>query len=154
MDPGTQQTLTEFGRITTIICLAIMMSVPIYVVVGWFVTGQGTSLTDLPMLVIFMLSATAAGLLIGAGVISDRLKAAAAIKPTLPERLAGHRTATIIAFAMREGIAIIGLAITLINGDMRWCLVFGALALISMLQGWPKRAELSRLASDIPPAFN
>ena len=116
--------------------------------IAWVLAGQGGVGTDLPTSVVFVLAAVAAGVLIGAGVVFGRLKSVAATKKTPMERLAAYRTATIIAFAPRESAAVIGLCITLLGGDIRWCLGLGAVSVISMLLDWPKASELKRLAAD------
>jgi hypothetical protein len=148
MDPETQHTTEQFVRVTNLICFAIMMSVPIYMVVAWILVAQGGLGTRLENTVATALAVAAGGLLVGARVVFDRLKAAAAAKSTVSDRLAAYRTAAIIAFAMREGIAIIGLMVTLLGGDLRWAFGFGAIAMLAMLIGWPKKAEMVRLASD------
>jgi hypothetical protein len=148
MDPETQHTSEQFVRVTNLICFAIMMSVPIYMVVAWILVAQGGLGTRLENTVATALAVAAGGLLVGARVVFDRLKAAAAAKSTVSDRLAAYRTAAIIAFAMREGIAIIGLMVTLLGGDLRWAFGFGAIAMLAMLIGWPKKAEMVRLASD------
>jgi hypothetical protein len=38
--------------------------------------------------------------------------------------------------------------ITLLTGDLRWCLVLSAAAVLAMLLGWPRRADMVRLAGD------
>ena len=44
--------------------------------------------------------------------------------------------------------AIVGLVITMLTGDLRWCLALAAAALLAMLLGWPRRADMARLAGD------
>jgi len=39
------------------------------------------------------------------------------------------------------------------SGDPRWALGFRAVALASMLMGWPKRSEMERLAAEVPPIY-
>ena len=64
------------------------------------------------------------------------------------ERVASYRTAAIASFALRESVAIIGLVITFLSGDLRWCLGLAAAAALAMLLGWPRRADMVRLAGD------
>jgi len=135
-------------RTTTIICFAISISVPIYVAIAWFMASQSTQADNVPAPVVYGLVASAGALLIAAAAVSRRMKTAAATKPTLGERVEAQRIATIISFALREGIAVIGLVITLLGGDLRWCLGLATVSLVSMLLDWPKPAEWERLASD------
>jgi len=53
-----------------------------------------------------------------------------------------------VSFAMRESAAIIGLVISLLTGDLRWCLALSAAAVLAMLLGFPRRADMVRLAGD------
>ena len=46
---------------------------------------------------------------------------------------------------------VYGLVLSLISGDLRWCFGFGAIALVSMMMGWPRRSTMDRLESEIPP---
>ena len=61
------------------------------------------------------------------------------------------RIVFIIAFALREAVAIYGLVLSFLNGDIRWALGFGAVALMSMLLGWPKKLTMVQLGSEVPP---
>ncbi len=148
MDQAGQDLLNRSLRTTTMICFAISMSVPIYVLVAWFILSQGTRADNVPAPVISGLVAAACVLLMAATVVPRRLKAAAATKSTLGERLEAFRVATIISFALREGIAVIGLVITLMGGDFRWCLGLAAVSLVAMFLDWPKTDEWGRLAFD------
>ena len=148
MDHAEQALLARAMRTTTIICFVISMSVPIYVAIAWFMATQGPRADNVPVPVAYGLAASAGALLIAAAAVSRRMKAAAATKPTLGERIEAQRAATIVSFALREGIAVIGLVITLLGGDLRWCLGLATVSLVSMLLDWPKPAEWERLAND------
>lgn len=148
MDHAEQALVTRSMRTTTVICFAIAMSIPIYVAIAWFMASHGPLDDEPPASVAYGLLALAAGLLIAAVAVSRHLKTAAAAKPTLVERLEAHRVATIVSFALREGIAVVGLVITLLEGDLRWCLGLATVSLVSMLLDWPKPAEWARLAAD------
>lgn len=56
--------------------------------------------------------------------------------------LTAHRTAVIVAAALREGAAILGLLMSLLGGQPRWSYIFSALAVIALLVDWPKASEL------------
>jgi hypothetical protein len=56
--------------------------------------------------------------------------------------LAAHRTAVIVAAALREGSAILGLLMSLLSGQPRWSYLFSALAVVALLVDWPKPGEL------------
>ena len=138
-------------RTTTILCAAILLSIPIYAVVAWAVTVGGRSgigSEGLPATVLWGLAAVGAAQLAVAQGVWTAMKRTAATKETAVERLDGYRNAAIVAFALREATAVFGLALTLLTGDLRWCLALSALALLAMAAGWPRRAEMERLAAD------
>lgn len=140
----------DFMRVTTLICFAILMAVPIYMVVAYVAVGQNPEAyaSGIGPTVIWIIAAVAVAQIPVAAAVSGSLKRAAAVKPTLGERLASFRVATIVGFALRESAAIMGLVITFLTGDVRWCLGLGALAMASMLFAWPKRSEAEALAAD------
>jgi hypothetical protein len=35
-----------------------------------------------------------------------------------------------------------------LTGDLRWCVGLAAAAVLAMLLGWPRRADMQRLAGD------
>jgi hypothetical protein len=146
--------IDQFARTTTILAGAIAASIPIYMVVAWLVAptvATGADNDELVPLLAGILAALSAGHLVLASVFfANRVRAAEKL-PTPEERLAGYRVAVIIAFALREAVAIYGLVLTFLSGDPRWCLGFGAVALVSMALGWPRRSSMERLASDVPP---
>ena len=147
-------TLDQFARTTMILAGAIAASVPIYMAVAWLVAPTVASASgsdDLVPLLAGIFAVLSAGHLVLAQLLfTSRVRAAEKL-PTPEERLARYRVAVIIAFALREAVAIYGLVLSLLGGDPRWCLGFGAVALVSMVLGWPRRSTMERLASDVPP---
>lgn len=142
------------ARTTTILAAAIAASVPIYMVVAWLVaptvaTASGNA-ELVPLLAGIFMVLSAGHLVLAQLLFASRVRAAEKL-PTPVERLAAYRVAVIIAFALREAVAIYGLVLTLLGGDPRWCLGFGAVALVSMVLGWPRRTAMERLASEVPP---
>jgi F0F1-type ATP synthase membrane subunit c/vacuolar-type H+-ATPase subunit K len=91
------------------------------------------------------------GHLLAAQILFAARVRAAEVLPTPEQRLAAYRVAVILAFAIREAVAIYGLVLSFISGDLRWCFGFGAIALVSMMMGWPRRSTMERLGSEIPP---
>ena len=146
--------LDQFARVTNIIAAAILASVPIYMAIAWLVAptvATSSSSDDLaPMLAGIFAVLSAGHLVLAQLLFASRVRAAETL-PTPEERLASYRVAVIIAFALREAVALYGLVLTFLSGDIRWCLGFGAVALVSMVLGWPRRSAMERLASDVPP---
>jgi len=138
------------AQVTIVICFAILASIPFYVAVAWMVAGQypGASGGGLPAVLFWVLAAVGIALLAAAQAVWAAMKRGAAARPTPAERLASYRTAAIVSFAMRESAAIIGLVISLLTGDLRWCLALSAAAVLAMLLGFPRSADMVRLAGD------
>jgi hypothetical protein len=153
MQPTTTTSIDEFARVTTIIAGAIAGSVLVYMAIAWIVAPTVTTSGDNPnfiRLVAGVLAALSAGHLVAARVLfATRLRAAEKLS-TPEQRLGGYRVAVIIAFAVREAVALYGLVLSFLSGDPIWCIGFGAVALMSMLLSWPKRPEMERLSADVP----
>jgi hypothetical protein len=141
-------------RVTIVICIAILASIPFYVAVAWMVAGQRADASGggLPPVLVWVLGAFGIALLAAAQAVWAAMKRAAATRPTPAQRLASYRTAAIVSFAMRESAAIIGLVIALLTGDLRWCLALSAAAVLAMLLSFPRRADMVRLAGDTAAA--
>jgi hypothetical protein len=150
MDTAPPPLVDAAARVTSLICFAIMTSIPFYVAIAWIVVGQsdGAAVGALPPVLTWALGAVGIVMLVVAQAVWTAMKRGAATRPTPAERLASYRTAAIVSFAMRESAAIIGLVIALLTGDLRWCLALSAAAVLAMLLGWPRRADMVRLAGD------
>jgi hypothetical protein len=59
-------------------------------------------------------------------------------------RLAWHTQTTVIAFALREGAAIIVLGGVLLTGQQVGGFAVVGLALMAMILGWPRQSQLQR----------
>ena len=86
----------------------------------------------------------AAGHVLGRRSVSSRLSPPADPFVALQQR-------TIIAFALREAAAIMGLVLSLLTGDIRWVAGFAAVAAVAMLMGWPRRPVLEDSPRTGPP---
>lgn len=150
MDPSTSSAVDSTARITSIVCAAILASLPIYVAVAWFVTAGGTRPTgpSLPAAGTWALAALAVGALVAAQLVWRRLLHAAAARPDQGQRLAGFQSAAIVSFALRESAGVIGLVLTMLSGDLAWCLALCGAAALAMLLGWPRRADAASLTAD------
>lgn len=145
-----RQSINVLMRAVTVICFAIFAAVPIYIVVAYVVVSQNPAgfASGVGPAAVWVIAAMAVVQVPVAAVVSGNLKRSAAAKPTVAERLASFRVATIVGFALRESTAVMGLVITLLTGDLRWCLGLGALAAVSMAMAWPRRAEVEKLTAD------
>jgi hypothetical protein len=150
MDTAPPLLVDATVRVTTVICIAILASIPLYVAIAWIVVGQGAGELGggLPPVLIWALGAVGIVVLVVAQAMWAAMKGSAAARPTPAERVASYRTAAVVSFALRESAAIIGLVITMLTGDLRWCVGLAAAAVLAMLLGWPRRADMQRLAGD------
>lgn len=150
MNTASPSLVDASAQVTIVICIAILASIPCYVAVAWMVAGQRADASGggLPPILFWTLGAVGIALLAAAQAVWAAMKQGAATRPTPVERLASYRTAAIVSFAMRESAAIVGLVISLLTGDLRWCLALSAAAVLAMLLGFPRRAEMVRLAGD------
>jgi hypothetical protein len=56
--------------------------------------------------------------------------------------LLAHRTATLVAVAIRESAAVAGFVLALVTGRPLWSYLSSALAVGAILLDWPRRGEL------------
>jgi hypothetical protein len=154
MQPPTTSSIEQSARVTTLIAGALAASVVVYVAIAWFVaptmaaSGGGGEHVQL---IAAVLAVVSLGHLVAAQVLFAARVRAAAKLPTPEQRLAAYRTAIILSFALREAVAVYGLVLSFLGGDVRLCLGFGAVALAAMFLGWPKRSAMDRMASLVPP---
>jgi F0F1-type ATP synthase membrane subunit c/vacuolar-type H+-ATPase subunit K len=153
MQNPTRSSVDQFGRTTNIIAAAFAASIPIYMLIAWLVAPTvDTSESDpnfIPLLALLFAVVSVFQLAAAHLVFSARVRAAEE-QDTPEDRLAGYRVAMIIAFALREAVALFGLMLSFLSGDARWCIGFGLVALVSMMLAWPRRSEIDRLASEVP----
>lgn len=152
----TSTSIRQSIRLTGIIAAALAASIPIYMIIAWMVApaSETAGLGEAEFRILSgVMAFLGVGNLVIARVLFARGVSRAETHATAEQRLGSYRTAVIIAFAVREGVAIYGLVLSFLSGDPRWALGFGAVALASMLMGWPKRSEMERLAAEVPPIY-
>jgi hypothetical protein len=152
MDTTHPAEITQAIRTTQIIAGAIMLTVPVYAVVAMTVgaTTEPPDADRLHSMAVAFLVLSVFSLLLARTIFASRARTARR-EPTPLRRLAAHRVAVIIAFALRETVAIYGLALSLSTGDPRWVIGFGAVALVTMAIGWPTRSQMLELATEVQP---
>lgn len=152
--------ITPTIRLLNGVCIAIFLSVPVYVVIAVLLTeGEaGTFPSEaLPAALVPVLIVVAALLLLAAPAIGNAIKRperdmTGGAAGTASQRLERFRTGHIVAFALRETAAILGLVLTLVTSNLDWVLILGAATMVAMLLGWPRAAAARRLVkSDAAP---
>ncbi len=139
-------------RVTQIIAAAIMASIVVYMVIAMVVrpTTPPPDAERLHTLTMAFLVLSVGSLLAARVIFQSRLRAAREGDTPL-ERLQRYRIAVILAFALRETVAIYGLVLSLATGDPRWVMGFGLVALVTMAMGWPRRASMLELTDTVQP---
>jgi hypothetical protein len=138
-------------RFLNVVCIGMIASVFAYAFVAWFLTREDGALAGpgLPGGVAWLGAAVAAALLLAAPIVQRRTRESAA-QGQLPEErsigaLEGFRLGTLMAFMLRDGAAIVGLMITIVTGEPMWTYALGAVTIVAMFWGWPRREDLDEL---------
>ncbi len=92
--------------------------------------------------------AVALAMLVAAPLVHRRMLETAVHSPQREREVTAletFRLATLLAFILREGAAIIGLMVALVTGEPAWCYGLAAASLAAMFIGWPRREQLTGL---------
>jgi hypothetical protein len=144
-------------RFLNVVCAAMVASVAVYAVVAWFLgSGSAVAGPELPSAFGWFGVVVAVALLVAAPIVQRRnlLGTARGQRPeeSTIAALESFRLGTLLAFILREGAAIVGLMLTLLTGEPTWCYALGALAIVAMIWGWPRREDLQGLLAGQVPA--
>lgn len=130
-----------------LICIAMLASIGLYIIVG-YVLGKNVTVgtvasVDEVMINTLLLVGVAPSL---ASPVVYRMLLRASGKrlqgsDDLGRWKAAFFVATIVAYALREASAIVGLVLTLLTGQTMWVTAFGALAIVGMLLSFPDRGR-------------
>lgn len=152
MEGRPETTANARFAVLSLLCTAFLFSLAVYVAVAWFLLRSeqpalppGSTPPALP----WVLTAVAFMLLV-AGHVLGRRSVPSRLSPP-PDAFVALQQRTIIAFALREAAAIMGLVLSLLTGDIRWVAGFAAAAALAMLMGWPRRSALEVSPRTGPP---
>jgi len=134
LDP-TVRTVTILAGAFAASVLAFMVVAAFLVAIGVFSEGSPAILELLPVIGITLLALPIAAPFVGS-------KIADAAGDTADEVLQGWSQGHIVAMAMREGMGLAGITLSLVAGSVPWIVGFGAVSLAAILLGWPRRSEL------------
>jgi len=148
-----ERIVEQRSRVLSILCRSFFGSLVVYVGIAWFALRQGAVTTarafDLPAVVPVALTAVAVMVLFSAEAMSRRILARASQSAAAgePETLLNaYQSSTIVGFAMREGAAVIGLALTFLTASIVWVTALGAASATAMLIAWPRKDRFRRIA--------
>ena len=155
---GARARVDEAVRFLNVVCVAMVISVGALAVVAWFVASNlgsaGPVGPPLPRALAYVGFAVGLALLFAAPVAHRKMLARAGVSLRPDERAAtlleSFRLATLLAFLLREGAAIVGLMLTLLTNEPMWCYVLGALAIVAMIWGWPRGEQAASLLGEVP----
>ena len=159
-EESRQGRVDEAMRFLNVVCIGMVLSVGALVVVSWFVASgpgaQGPVGPPLPRALAFIGFAVGVGLLLAAPIVHRKMLARSARSLRADEHtdtaLESFRLATLLAFILREGAAIVGLMLTLLTNEPMWCYLLAALAIIAMIWGWPRLEQVAALRGGEVPA--
>jgi hypothetical protein len=119
---------------------------PLIVSSSSFAPERGPALDPLPQGALTLLVVVAILLLIGASRLSTLILASAKKKFSISANpqalLSSWLLSVIVGFAMREGSAIVGLALSLMTANPNFAVWLGLVAFISMARNWPRAVAL------------
>jgi F0F1-type ATP synthase membrane subunit c/vacuolar-type H+-ATPase subunit K len=152
MDATHPAEIEQSMRVTQTIAAAFMASIVIYMVIAAAVgpTTESPDSDRLRDLATAFLVLSVGSLLVARVIFQSRLRMARE-GATPIERLQRYRTAVVLAFALRETVAIYGLVLSFATGDGRWVFGFGLVALATMAMGWPRRSQMVELTGAVQP---
>jgi hypothetical protein len=153
-----QTQLDEAMRFLNVVCGGLVVSVAALAMVAWFMASGPGALglvgPPLPDALVYLGVAVDVGMLLAAPIVHRKLLERAAVTVRADEQLdtavEGFRLATLLAFILREGAAIVGLMLTLLTNQPAWCYALGALAVVAMIWGWPRQEQLAGLLAGAP----
>ena len=125
--PGGDDSAGQHQQLTTV-CLGIAATLPLYVGVALyrvFVVGAEPALSGDTSLLPEGLALAGVALVL--------------VAPLAKRVVRTPVAATLIAFLLRQATGVFGLVITLLTGDLVWCVALCVVALLAMLVDWPGR---------------
>ncbi len=157
-EESRQDRAEEALRFLNVVCVGLVATVAVFAMVAWFIASGPGELgpmgPPLPAGVAFFGAVVGVALLLAAPVVHRRMLERALAVQRADERLdtalESYRFATLLAFILREGAAIVGLMLTLLTDEAAWCYVLSALTLVAMIWGWPRSDDLAELLARQP----
>lgn len=133
-------------RAQQIICAGLALSVVIYAGVALALVGTGILEPVVELATEIQALAAGAGIvviLLATPVTRSIRARAEGARPRDTRRLLQASQRSILAgFVIRETGAVLGLAVTLLTGNVLWVLLTSAVALVGMTLAWPRRAAV------------
>ena len=152
-EESRQSRVDEALRFLYVVCIGMILSVGVFAIVAWFVASgpgePGQVGPPVPRALAYVGFAVGLALLVAAPIAHRKMMARAATTLRADERtdtvLESFRLATLLAFILREGAAIVGLMLTLLTNEPMWSYVLSALAIVAMIWGWPRPDQVQQL---------
>jgi hypothetical protein len=158
-EESRQSRVDEALRFLNVVCGALIVSVGAFAMVAWFVASgpgaQGVVGPPVPTGVAVFGAVVGVALLLAAPVIYRKMLERATggrAQERETTALESFRLATMLAFILREGAAIVGLMLTLLTNEPMWCYALAGMAIVAMIWGWPRPDQLDALLAAQSPA--
>jgi hypothetical protein len=139
-------------RPVTRVARTLAATVVLLAILSWTLTREagGWPRPGLPPAVPVALSLFAAMLILlssrfRASVLRRAFPRSAELQPQAEPVLAAYGKATLISFAILEGAALLGLAVSLATGAAPYGIVLCGASAVGMLTRWPRASEVDRL---------
>jgi hypothetical protein len=143
-DMTQDEAISTHLRQLQIICVAIMSGVVIFSGVVWYLLASGAVSPSLAGTVPYLgtlLNLMGLSLLVIAHYFPVLMKAPGR-DASQEDFVAWHRVSTVIAYAIREGAAIMALVGVLLTGRTGMGSAVVGLAIVAMILAWPKTSQL------------
>lgn len=138
-----------------ILAFAFCASVVAYIVVGWLlieVLGF-EALAALPPAAVTAIAASQLLVVLAGYLISNAIRGAApasqtsrgidrAARDDAEEAMQRYTRSVVVASALREVAAVVGLVLTLLSGELLWVALLGGATIVSMIVHWPRRGAV------------
>lgn len=138
-----------------ILALAFSASAVAYVLVGWLLTQVVgiEPLADLPRAVVASIAVLQLLVIVAGWLLSGVIRNAApapstagavnqAARDDAEEAMQRYTRSVVVAAALREVAAVVGLVLTLLTGEIAWVAALSGAALLSMVVHWPRRGAV------------
>jgi hypothetical protein len=135
LDPEARRALATARVLTT----ALALSCVLYALVAWLVRGQRQPLPPESRLLFTAVMIALAGM----GILAAPFVRSAMIRRTDARGLPAWFVSVIVAQALREGAAVIGLVLSLLTGALWPALLCSLVAITAILQDFPRSEDLA-----------
>lgn len=147
--------IARYLPLLNILAFAFCASVVVYIVVGWLLIDVlgFEALAALPPAMVTAIAASQLFVILAGYLISNAIRGPAparqrsggidrATSDDAEADMQRYARSVIVASALREVAAVVGLVLTLLSGELVWVALLGAATIVSMIVHWPRRGAV------------